>query len=903
MAAVPSQQSFGGALPPPLSFLPPHPPRPPLPVSAPPPATSSTLLPKPPTSQPIQGGLATPPPPAPPPRHRSHSRPASAAPSPLLPPSSAIGVVVLRHSFDRPGLLRPLGKLLADFPSADAVRRELVDNLAARGRASVLAFPADPGELSPPHASSTQSAVAVGTSAENQSMVMLRPPPPAAPLPPTIFAPPSSPALVGPSWADRLGSSPRLDAVAVGDGTTSSGQDWSLPPPAIRSTAWEQPPVPRSSTWEQPPMASPPPPSTTTEPRASTPAMLAAATAAVETGAPSILPHQPPTLPPQALIPMGTARTVTFAASVAVPAPLTPPVWSQFPSRPLALAPDDPAAYEDTPVDPTFFLHTVLSACAAGLSSVPMLNPAIAEALVACQLGIDCIRVLDGGMASALATPWVPSTRQWQAQAGAVPPHTNGHAAATVSPRQPPTMTMPPSPSGTKRGPPDDADDLSKGKTAKAPKRRQSKKGKAAAADTPVAVDSKALARPRRLAATVPPEILLRIFGVLSEAAEQSLELSSASVLYACTLVCKSWNRAASAELWKRISMEDDAPRLGRLVISLSLSNVMGHKYGLFIRVVSVACTDAELSLLTTAAPFLGSLDSLELRRSTIKAASSYRLLAQLPGKLPSVRSLIADLIPASALLDVVQLAWSFTRLGHLHVTMGPADSRPVPVGIPGHERGQTPLILSPTALTDGTGLPFAAGTAAPGASRSSSPAVARVAPTPVSALPTGVSPITFLFARHSGLTTLSLWRVSLPRDEGLWVPALSRACPQLAAIRVDDCGPDLSMDLFVGLWRRCGQLESVVMRRVKRRAAFTELVERRRLRRVVLDGCWFNDALCDEVGRCAPGLVNFYVEDDWLDEDFRIAGAPTVVSDLTDRGVLSLGSHLRELRTVAFLG
>ncbi|KAJ1552354.1 hypothetical protein HK405_011640, partial [Cladochytrium tenue] len=829
--------------------------------------------------------------------------PTSAAPSPLLSPSSDVGIVVLRHSFDRPGVLRPLGRLLADFPSADAVRRELVDNLAARGRASVLAFPADPGDLSPPYASSTHNAAAtIGTSAENQSSVLLHPLP-AAPLPPTIFAPPSSPTLVGPSWADCLGTSPRLDAVAVGDYATS-GQDWSLPPPAILSG---QPTAPRSSTWKQPALASPPPPppATTFEPRATTPTTLAAATAAVEAAAPSHLLSQLPTLPPPVSFPEGNARSVTFAAPVAVSAPLASPVWSQYPPRPLAPAPDDPAAYEDTPVDPTFFLHTVLSACAAGLSSVPMLNPAIAEALVACQLGINCIRVLDGGMASALATPWVPSTREWPAQAGTVPPHANGHvAAATVSPRQPPAVAMPLPPSGAKRGPPDDPDDLPKGKTAKTPKRRQSKKGKVAVADIPVVADSKALARPRRLTAAVPPEILLRIFGVLSEAAEQSLELSSASVLYACTLVCKSWNQAASAELWKRISVEDDAPRLGRLAISLSLSSVMGHKYGGFIRVVSVACTDAELSLLTTAAPFLGSLDSLELRRSTIKAASSYRLLAQLPGKLQSVRSLIADLIPASALLDVVQLAWSFTHLGHLHVTMGPADSRPVPVGIPGHERGQTPLLLSPAALTDATALPLAAtAVSAPDAPRDSSPAVARVAPTPVSALPTGVSPITFLFARHSGLTTLSLWRVSLPRDEGLWVPALSRACPQLAAIRVDDCGPDLSMDLFVGLWRRCEQLESVVMRRVKRRAAFTELVERRRLRRVVLDGCWFNDALCDEVGRCAPGLVNFYVEDDWLDEDFRIAGAPTVVSDLTDRGVLSLGSHLRELRTVAFLG
>jgi hypothetical protein len=110
-------------------------------------------------------------------------------------------------------------------------------------------------------------------------------------------------------------------------------------------------------------------------------------------------------------------------------------------------------------------------------------------------------------------------------------------------------------------------------------------------------------------------------------------------------------------------------------------------------------------------------------------------------------------------------------------------------------------------------------------------------------------------------------------------------------------------MDVLVGLWRRCNDLECLVLRKVKRRAAFTSLLPRASMTRVVLDACWINDNLCAEIGANAPNLEVFYVEDDWADDDFKHPMAPTVVTDLTDEGVLALAAHQRNLKTITFIG
>ncbi|KAI9338678.1 hypothetical protein DFJ73DRAFT_581913 [Zopfochytrium polystomum] len=591
---------------------------------------------------------------------------------------------------------------------------------------------------------------------------------------------------------------------------------------------------------------------------------------------------------------------------------LDPPTVVLLPDRdiPEFAQPDDPdaaaAAFEDLPVEPTFFLHTVLKICMAGLQAVRTPSRSVAEALVACRLGLGCIQALDSGMAETLGTPWVPArspqnnetnseararqTMPFKQEDG---PHLGvqpiGTALALNEPEQPQKK-------GSGRG-------RKKAKTGQLPNGPAPEPGGQQQRLAPVPFP---VIKRRSLAYSMPPEILLRIFTLLSESSTP--DSSSVSLLFPCALVCKPWCDVASAELWKRVTMEDDAPRLGRFVIALSLSTHMGHQRGSLIRVISIACTDAELSLLLIAAPYLTQLQSLELRRPLLVSATSYRLLTQLPGKLPSLRSVLADLVPPSSLGDIVMLAWSLPLLSHLHVSMGPADSRGAsapgpsipsfPFGVAGtptttlmanapHQQSYSNFPTFSPDLNHATGnhIPF----------QSVLPHAAT--------LPIATSPITSLFAQMSSITTLSLWRVALPRDEGLWVPALSRACPSIAAVRIDDCGPDLSMDVFVGLWRRCPHLETLVMRRVKRRAVFTTLVDRPAFRRVVLDACWISDALCEEIGRCARGLQGFYVEDDWLDEDFRDEGAPTVVSDLTDVGVLALAKYLRHLRSISFLG
>ncbi|KAI8854937.1 hypothetical protein BC829DRAFT_105469 [Chytridium lagenaria] len=365
----------------------------------------------------------------------------------------------------------------------------------------------------------------------------------------------------------------------------------------------------------------------------------------------------------------------------------------------------------------------------------------------------------------------------------------------------------------------------------------------------------------------LPAEILLRVFSFLSEpdqsgaqptaaTAQQTAQTMAtlgpvpASALYSCSLVCRQWDVQASTELWKRVTMDDDAPRLSRFVVSLSSTALSGRNRGSLVRVISIACTDAELSLLALAATKLPGLHSLELRRSFIPNASSYRLLNRLRLRFPSLRSLVADMIPPTALSDIISIVRGATLLSNLHVSVGPPDHRVLPPGIG-----------SPPPET-----------------------------------------IQSLLWKIPNLRSISFWRVSLPRDEGLWVPALASSCPSLKAIRIDDCG-DISMDILVGLWRRCDLLECISMRKVKRRTAFTELVPRQSMKRVVLDGCWMNDSLCAAIGRNAPNLEIFYIEDDWADDDFKHPLAPTVVNELTDAGVLELARYQHNLRAITFIG
>ncbi|KAJ3197253.1 hypothetical protein HK101_005025 [Irineochytrium annulatum] len=329
-----------------------------------------------------------------------------------------------------------------------------------------------------------------------------------------------------------------------------------------------------------------------------------------------------------------------------------------------------------------------------------------------------------------------------------------------------------------------------------------------------------------RLAAQLPAEILLRIFSFLSESDASS---PSASTLYACSLVSRDWSPLASEELWKRVTMDDDASRLGRFVLALRSQSVSSRGGGARVRVLSVACTDAELSLLALAAGGVSALHSLELRRSLIPNASSYRLLSRVTCCFPHLRSLYTDMIPPGSLNDVAQFVRACPELSNLHISMGAQHDRDIP--------------QYPTEIV------------------------------------------------HTFISNIRLW-----------VPYLAASCPSLAAVRIDDCG-DISMDVFVGLWRRCELIECIAMRKVKRRAVFTDLVPRASMKKILLDGCWMNDYLCASVGKNAPNLEIFYIEDDWADDDFKHPQAPTVVNELSDEGVIELANYQRNLRAITFIG
>ncbi|KAJ3117763.1 hypothetical protein HDU96_005728 [Phlyctochytrium bullatum] len=614
-------------------------------------------------------------------------------------------------------------------------------------------------------------------------------------------------------------------------------------------------------------------------------------------------------------------------------------------------AEDDPAllpggaavtdAGDDTPTDPTQFLYSVLMACHSGLRSIHdhARTVEVIRAMAVCRLGMDYISIIDNGVAK--------NEVQTRSMMLAYATGSNAGAAGPGGTAQPGGASSPAQVGGTAAG----TGGKGKGrKGAGAGSGRGKHKALSAAGATTT---------PGRRSLTLPAEILLRVFSFLSEpdsgnptagnvgnaagppggviggpgapgvggavgAAGSATSAGGpgpavpASALYTCSLVCRQWDLQASTELWKRVTMDDDAPRLGRFVLSLAATSLSGRNRGSMVRVISVACTDAELSLLALGAGKLPGLHSLELRRSFIPNAGSYRLLSRLRNRFPSLRSLVADMIPPTALPDIISIVRGATLLSNLHISIGPPDLRLG--GVPSAAAAAAAAAISAAAVGGGAGgagggggnqglagLGIAGanvglGAMGLGAAAMNMNAAAAAAAAAAATSLLSPEPIQSLLWKIPNLRSISFWRVGLPRDEGLWVPALAQSCPSLKAIRIDDCG-DVSMDILVGLWRRCDLLECVAMRKVKRRTAFTELVPRLPMRRVVLDGCWMNDSLLAAIGGNAPNLEVFYIEDDWADDDFKHPLAPTVVNELTDEGVLELARYQHNLRAITFIG
>ncbi|TPX71119.1 hypothetical protein SpCBS45565_g01380 [Spizellomyces sp. 'palustris'] len=352
----------------------------------------------------------------------------------------------------------------------------------------------------------------------------------------------------------------------------------------------------------------------------------------------------------------------------------------------------------------------------------------------------------------------------------------------------------------------------------------------------------------RRYIPRLPAEILLRMFNFVCYNGGNIGYVPSKAVrtLFSCSLVARNWNQPANAVLWKRIYMADQPARFGRFVLGSATSKYNKRECSALVRVLSVACTDADLSLLSVACHHTTELHSLELHRTRDPDAQSYRLLQRLPDRFPSLRSLVADTIHPSAWRDFLRLCQTCPLLSNLHISFASADDNDA---------------FEPPRAAD-----FEA-----------------------------------LFSCIPFLQSLSLWRVPLPANEEAIVGSLATHCRNLRAIRIDDCGTDLTMGLVVDVWNRCRQLQCITLRNIRQppRRSSINLEALHSLRTLLIDGCWLSDDLLLCIGRHAPNLETLYMENDWRDA----TGVVGSVVHITDRGLLGLAPHLRNLRTVSLVG
>ncbi|KAJ3007914.1 hypothetical protein HKX48_008871 [Thoreauomyces humboldtii] len=357
-----------------------------------------------------------------------------------------------------------------------------------------------------------------------------------------------------------------------------------------------------------------------------------------------------------------------------------------------------------------------------------------------------------------------------------------------------------------------------------------------------------------RRSVRLPTEILFRIFNYACCSKASGSVAPSRQVqrtLYSCSLVAKDWSRPANAVLWRRINMQDQPARFGRFVLGSATSKYNKRDSAATTRVLTVGCTDQDLSLLSVACHHTSGLHSLELNRTRDLEASSYRLLQRLPNRFPSLRSLVADNIPPSAWRDMVRLCSTCPLLSNLHISFAAVMG--------GDKAVDTPVAADFEELFSGT--PF--------------------------------------------LHSLSLWRVPIPPEEDAIVRSLSTHCKNLKAIRVDDCGTELTMGLFQSLWNQCSQLQCITLRMIRYppppRDYPVHLDPLPTLRTLLIDGCWLSDDLLECIGRSSPNLETLYMEDDWRDGSG--SGEVGSVVHVTDRGILSMAPHLRNLRTLSLVG
>ncbi|KAI9097010.1 hypothetical protein DFS34DRAFT_131634 [Phlyctochytrium arcticum] len=346
----------------------------------------------------------------------------------------------------------------------------------------------------------------------------------------------------------------------------------------------------------------------------------------------------------------------------------------------------------------------------------------------------------------------------------------------------------------------------------------------------------------------LPAEILLRIFNFVCILGGVSgfLAPKSARTLHACALVARHWTQPANTVLWKRIHMAGQPARFGKFVLGSATSKYNKRESSALVRVMSVACTDADLSLLSVACHHTPELHSLELLRAREADTQSYRLLQRLPHRFSSLRSLVADTFEPSSWRDLFRLCQTCPLLSNLHISFA-FDAN--------YDTTDLPQVPDYEALL--SCIPF--------------------------------------------LKSLSLWRVPLPADEEGFGYALASNCQNLRAIRIDDCGSTLSMGLVMDIWNRCRQLQSISLRMIRQppRHGWPQLETLPTMRSFLIDGCWLTDDMIMSIARAAPNLETFYVENDWRDGSDSVGS----VVQLTDRGIFGLAPHFRNLRTLSLVG
>ncbi|KAJ3026425.1 hypothetical protein HK097_006450, partial [Rhizophlyctis rosea] len=199
--------------------------------------------------------------------------------------------------------------------------------------------------------------------------------------------------------------------------------------------------------------------------------------------------------------------------------------------------------------------------------------------------------------------------------------------------------------------------------------------------------------------------------------------------------------------------MIDQPSRFGRFVLGAATSKYNKRECGPLVRVLSVAYTDGDLSVLTVACHHTSKLHSLEFHKPTNVGNMSVRLLPRLVNRFPTLRSLIAESLTMESWTDVDLLCQSCPELEILQVSFD----------VNRHVDDE---------ITDDN--------------------------------------LDQLFTKIPKLRCLSFWGPPLRASQ--WGKTLVKYCRDLRCIRLDHCGAS-GLEVVLDIWKGCPNLECVSLR------------------------------------------------------------------------------------------